>query len=60
VVSTAPGSAGVDAGILAAWLALHQSNSQTLITVKNEKKKKTVQAALVRSIAHMTPVSLHR
>jgi hypothetical protein len=38
VVSAAPGGDGVDAGILAAWLALHQSNSQTLIAVKTEKK----------------------
>jgi hypothetical protein len=38
VVSAAPGGAGVDTGILAAWLALHQSNSQTLIAVKKEKK----------------------
>jgi hypothetical protein len=38
VVSAASGGAGVDAGILIEWFALHQSNSQTLIAVKKEKK----------------------
>jgi hypothetical protein len=54
VVCAASGGAGVDASISAAWLAWHQSNSQSLISVRKEKM--TVQAALVRFIAGMTPV----
>jgi hypothetical protein len=39
VVSAAPAGVGVDAGILAACLAWHWSNSQTLIAVKKDKKR---------------------